>query len=168
MRHLFGFCAVLLLCGLAWGQDGSLPLGAYSQPFTPRVATPIASPQELVTPFLALDTPTLATGASNATLSSPSLHVNQPLWYSPGVQFDPTIYESSASPAPVSSTASTSPEPRGFQVGAATFQSSYGVARLMGNRPGPKTRHIYTNADVARVNDATGTIKLGSRLARAN
>jgi hypothetical protein len=167
MRHLFGFCAVLLLCGLAWGQDQSLPLGAYSQPFVPRVATPIASPQELVTPFLALDTPTLATGASNATTSSFSLHVNQPLWYSPGVQFDPTIYESSASPAPVSSAASTLPEPRGF-VGAAIFQSSYGVARLMGNRPGPKTRHVYTNADVARVNDATGAIKLGGRLARLN
>jgi hypothetical protein len=161
MRQLVGFCAVLLLSGLALGQDDSLPLGAFAQPFAPRLATPSASPQELVTPSLALDSPSLATGASNATTSSPSVHFYQPLWYSPGVQFDPTIYESSAPQAQVSSGASTPPEPHRFELGAATFQSSYGVARLMGNGPRGKTRRNYTNADVARVNDANGAIKLG-------
>lgn len=172
MRQLFSVC-VLLFCGLAWGQNEWVPPGTYAQPSALRVATPSASPEALATPFLTLDSPALAAGASisganSATASS--AHFNRPLWYAPGTQYNWPSSESPASAAPtqVGSRAATAGAPHGFEFGAATFQSSYGAAQLAANRSRQKAGRVYTNPDVARLSDATGIIKYGGKVEHLN
>ncbi len=52
-----------------------------------------------------------------------------------------------------------------FNSGAARFQGSYGVAQLMGNQLRRKATRVYTNPDVARLNDSNGVIRYGGKLA---
>src|SRR4051812_34890621 len=95
MRQLFAVGIMFALCGLASGQNSPATPGTFAQPFAPRISTPSASPDALVTPTLTLDAPALAVGASatmNATASG--AYVNQPLWYEPGVQIIAQDYES--------------------------------------------------------------------------
>jgi len=44
----------------------------------------------------------------------------------------------------------------------------YGVAQLAGIGPRKKATRVYTNPDVAAVNDANGTIKFRGKLEHAN
>ncbi len=164
MYKLSAFCTLLLLCGLASGQTRWVPPGTYSEPFAPRLATPTAPPQALATPFLTLDSPSLVAGASNETMNDAtgsSVHFNQPVWYAPGVQLSPAVAQLSVSPgqAQVSSRNMASRESHGIELGAARFQSSYGAAQLAGNRPGRKASRVFTNPDVARVNETNGMIR---------
>jgi hypothetical protein len=173
MRQLTIFCVLLLWAGLAASQDDWVPPGTYAQPFAPRIATPSALPQALMTPSLALDSPSLSVGASTGTPSSaagPGVHFNRPLWYAPGVQLNQPIDGSSTSPAraQIASGVATSPERRGFEFGVATFQSSYGVARLMAQNARRKASRLYTNPDVARVNDNNGIVRYGGKTAQVN
>jgi hypothetical protein len=168
MYKLSGFCTLLLLCGLASGQTAWVPPGTYAEPFAPRIATPIAPPQALATPFLTFGSPPLVAGASNETLSDAtgsSVHFNQPLWYAPGEQLNPPVSQLPVSPgqAQVSSRAAASGESHGIELGAARFQSGYGAAQLAANRPERKASRVYTNPDVARVNDTNGTISFGGK-----
>jgi len=48
------------------------------------------------------------------------------------------------------------------------FQSSYGVAQLAGTIARAKAKRIYTNQDVASVNDTNGLIKFHGKLEHAN
>ncbi|MGH9546075.1 MAG: hypothetical protein ACRD23_12775 [Terriglobales bacterium] len=168
MYKLSAFCTLLLLCGLASGQTRWVPPGTYSEPFAPRLATPTAPPQALVTPFLALDSPSLVAGASNGTMNDvtgSSLHFNQPSWYAPGVELNLPGSQLPVSPgqAQVSSRNIASRKNPGIELGAARFQSSYGAAQLVANRPGRKANRVFTNPDVARVNDANGMIRFGGK-----
>jgi hypothetical protein len=53
-------------------------------------------------------------------------------------------------------------------LGAATFQSDYGVAQLAGIGPHKKATRRYTNSDVAAVNETNGTIKFRGKLEHVN
>jgi hypothetical protein len=169
MRQLFALWVVLCWCGVASSQDGWIYPGQYAQPSAPRVSTPVASAAALATPFLALDTPPPVVGASNATLKSPNgspVYFNQPLWYEPGVQYSPPTQGSSVPAA--QTTAAFSVERDGIELGAATSQMDYGVAQLAGIAPRKKATKVYTNPDVAAVNDANGTIKFRGKVERVN
>ena len=100
MRQLFALPVLLFCCGLASAQDAWTPPGQYAEPSAPRLSTPVASPGALPTPFLTLDTPPLAVGASNSTLENATgspVYYNQPLLYQPGVQYNSAIPVSSSS-----------------------------------------------------------------------
>ncbi len=178
MRPLTGFWMVLLMSGLAAGQADWTPPGTYAQPFIPRTATPSASFDSVMTPSLTLDSPSPVVGATNATAGNvagagnstssvvttgQSVYYNQPLWYAPGVQPYEGM-EEFTSPA----TAVSRPAPGGFEFGAATFQSSYGVARLMAENGRRKAMRVYTNPDVARVNDNNGMVRYRGKTEQVN
>jgi hypothetical protein len=157
MRQLFGLLVLICGCAFAAAQSDQFLPGNYAQPFAPRLATPSASPEALATPSLTLDTPHLSVGASTGTQST-AIHVNQPLWYAPGVQFSAAV------------TTSAAPTASGdeIELGAAMFQSSYGVAQLASTISRGRAKKVYTNQDVASVNDTNGMIKFRGRLEHAN
>jgi hypothetical protein len=166
MRQLVTLLVLVCGCIFAVAQsDQSFP-GTYAQPFSPRLTTPSASPEALPTPSLTLDTPPLTVGASNSTLSETDLpvYVNQPLWYAPGVRFNSPVQEPSASAASITATVSGN----GIELGAAMFQSSYGVAQLAASISRTKAKKVYTNQDVASVNDTNGLIKFRGKQEHAN
>jgi hypothetical protein len=166
MRQLVGLLVVICGCGFAAAQNDQVLPGAYAQPFAPRLATPSASPEALATPTLTLHTPHLTVGASTGTLSAAGspVYVNQPVWYEPGARFTAPVDEPSASAAPT-----TAGVPgRGIELGAAMFQSSYGVAQLASTISRGKAKRVYTNQDVASVNDSNGLIKFHGQLEHAN
>jgi hypothetical protein len=171
MRQLFAVGIMFALCGLASGQNSPVTPGTFGQPFAPRISTPSASPDALVTPTLTLDTPVLAVGASatmNATGAS-GAYVNQPLWYEPGVQISAQDYESPLGVSPASEAknnfaAGSATPAAAFNSGAATFESSIGAAQLM-TKPGRKATRTYTNPDVSQVNGTKGTVKYAGKLA---
>ena len=179
MRSLSGFWMMLLLSGLAAAQADWNPPGNYAEPFVPRLATPSASFGAVMTPTLSLDSPPLVVGASDATAGNVAgagnttssvvttgqpVYFNRPLWYAPGVQPYEGVEEFS-SPA---QTAASTPAPGGFEFGAATFQSSYGVARLMAENARRKAIRVYTNPDVARVNDNNGLVRYRGKTEQVN
>jgi hypothetical protein len=179
MRQLTGFWMVLLLSTLAAGQADLIPPGTYAQPFIPRIVTPLVSPESVITPSLSLGSPSPEVGATNATAGNVAgagnttssvvtlgqpVHYNQPLWYAPGSLVNQAV-EASVSPAPA---AARRHESHGFEFGAATFQSSYGVARLMAEKARRKASRAYLNPDVARVNDNNGMVKYRGKAAQIN
>jgi hypothetical protein len=165
MRQLVGLLVVICGCGFAAAQNDQVLPGAYAQPFAPRLATPSASPEALATPTLTLHTPHLTVGASTGTLSAAGspVYVNQPVWYEPGARFT-ALDEPSASAAPITAGVAG----RGIELGAAMFQSSYGVAQLASTISRGKAKRVYTNQDVASVNDSNGLIKFHGQLEHAN
>jgi hypothetical protein len=171
MHQLFAVGIMFALCGLVSGQNSTATPGTFGQPFAPRISTPSASPDALVTPTLTLDTPALAVGASatmNATGAS-GAYVNQPLWYEPGVQISAQEYESPFGVLPASEAknnfaAGSATPAAAFNSGAATFESSIGAAQLM-TKPGRKATRTYTNPDVRQVNGTNGTVKYAGKLA---
>jgi hypothetical protein len=169
MRQLSALGVLLSCCGLVSAQDAWIHPGQYAQPSVPRVSTPVASPGALATPLLALDTPSLTVGATDSTLENATdspVYFNQPLRYEPGVPYNPPAQGSSVSSAQTSPAFSS--ERLGIELGAATFQSDYGVTQLVGIGPRRKATKVYTNPDVAAVNDANGTIKFRGKLEHVN
>lgn len=166
MRQLSALCWLLLCCGLAFGQDQWIPPGTYSEPFSPRIATPAARAEALITPSLTLNSPSPVSGASSYTGSATGSSVvfNQTAFYDPGAQLSSPFYESSKATASDAS-AAASPGLRPLDLGAATFESSYGVAQLARNQVRRKAVRVYTNPDVARLNDTNGMIRYGGKLA---
>ncbi len=164
MRQLSALCWLLLCCGLAFGQEQWVPPGTYSAPFAPRLATPAAPAEALITPSLTFDSPSPVVGASSYTGSptGSSVVFNQPVSYDPGIQFS-SPFRQSSSATPEESAAKSGAGI--FNSGAARFQGSYGVAQLMGNQVRRKAARVYTNPDVARLNDTNGMIRYGGKLA---
>jgi hypothetical protein len=166
MRQLFALGLVLLCCGSAFAQDAWTYPGQYAEPSAPRLSTPTAYPGALPTPILTLDAPPLAVGATNSTLENATgspVYYNQPLMYEPGVRYVQASSVPSAQPFPAASG-----EKRGIDLGAATSQMDYGVAQLAGISPRKKAKRVYTNPDVAGVNEATNTIKFRGKVERVN
>jgi hypothetical protein len=166
MRQLLVLPVILLWCGFAFAQNAWILPGQYAEPSAPRVSTPIASAEALPTPFLTLDTPPLAVGASNGTLESATgspVYVNQPEVYDPRAPLNRPAQEVSTLQATVVPVG-----PHGIDLGGASFQSDYGVAQLVSIAPRRKATKVYTNADMAALNDANGTIRYGGKLAHLN
>jgi len=249
MRQLIPVWVVLLSCGLAMSQGDWTPLGNYAQPFVSRISTPSAAPGSIPPPFLSLKSPSLTAGATNATAgnvagaatstlsivsSGSGVQFNQPLWYGPGVKFDPqaayaepfvsristpsaapgsipppflslespsltagatnatagnvagaatstlSIVSSGSgmqfnpeaygsSPSQVQVQAGPSREGREFELGAATFQSNYAVAQLAAiSGAQGKGRRVYTNSDIAQVNDSNRSIQYTGKMEGVN
>jgi hypothetical protein len=166
MRQIFALWIVLSCSGFACAQDAGMYPGQYAEPSAPRLSTPVASPGALPTPVLTLDTPPLTVGATNSTLESPTgspVYYNQPLMYEPGLQYVQAASVPSAQSFPAAAGGR-----RGIELGAAASQMDYGVAQLAGIGPRKKAKKVYTNPDVAGVNETNGTIKFRGKLERVN
>ena len=96
-------------CAVDWlsAQEKWVPPGTYSEPFAPRLATPAAPAEALITPSLTFDSPSPVVGASSYTGSptGSSVVFNQPVSYDPGIQFSSPFYPSSNATAPEESAA---------------------------------------------------------------
>ena len=163
-------CAMLLcFCGVAVGQatimagtasNWAPAYGVYMAPFVPLVTTPevtlsTASPAPV---GASSSTFGLVAGATNATLSSefigePPVGVYTPLvWYGSTAQPEvgptgPPAYE-------------RKPKEQAFDFIAGARESRESVTRLMGEAgPSRKASRIYSNQDIDRMNETTGTVK---------
>jgi hypothetical protein len=144
MRQLLVISTIFLTAGLAAAQatvvsgyasNWRLAPGAYAEPFVPLVTTPSVS----------LNSPPV-----------PATPFARPMWYAPAA---PMVEVQ----VPAANSQSAPQEP-GFRFGAARFQSSYGAAQLAppshGNNAGVK---IYTNQNIAPLNQNLGTVKYGDK-----
>jgi hypothetical protein len=160
---------LLVFCGMAVGQATMIggtasnwapAYGVYLAPFVPLVTTPevtlsTASPAPV---GASSSTFGLVAGATNATLSSefigePPVGVYTPLnWYGPTAQPEvptagPRAYERKSKEQP-------------FDFIAGMRESRESVARLMGEAGAArKASHSYSNEDIDRMNETTGTVK---------
>jgi hypothetical protein len=89
-----------------------------------------------------------------------SYSVETPL-LSPGAEFFPTGSEQDSRPA--------ESQNRALDLGAATFQSDYGVAQLAADS-GPRSHAVktYTNDDLVRLQQNTGEVKFGDKSEHLN
>jgi hypothetical protein len=160
---------LLVFCGMAVGQATMIggtasnwapAYGVYLAPFAPLVTTPevtlsTASPAPVGASSATFG---LVAGATNATLSSefigePPVGVYTPLnWYGPTAQPEvptagPRAYERKSKEQP-------------FDFIAGMRESRESVARLMGEAGAArKASHSYSNEDIDRMNESTGTVK---------
>jgi hypothetical protein len=155
-------CAVLLISGFSMVQaNGQVtvmggyastwvaPPGAYAVPLLPLV----------VTPSIEFAPPTLEVGASTATAgnragaTASDLTVETPSPYSriipllaPGITFSSQTRDEGSGTA--------QSQNGSLDLGAATFQSDYGVAQLARNLgPHPHAAKTYTNDDLNRLRE---------------
>jgi hypothetical protein len=171
MRRIFIFSCVifsgliLLLPALAAAQVTvtSGYASVWTRPPGPTPFVPLVT-----TPSMALGSAPLQVGASNATAGNVAGAANATLSIDtsgPGATFAPPVwYGQATSPEPAQQTGSAeSAGPQieqGFQFGVVTFESSYGVARLAAKqRQLEPAKHIYTNDDIARLDEASGIVK---------
>jgi hypothetical protein len=176
MRKLSVLCLLLLLSGLAAAQNTIIggtasnwvpAYGVYAGPFVPLVTTPSVTLTTVSPSPVGASNATWGNvaGATNATLSSefvadPPVGVyTQPAWYGP-------------------SAAAEVGEPmhghmHGQQEhGSATFiagpsEGTWSVAQLLaGSAPTRKASRTYTNQDVDRANQGTGTVKYRGKTER--
>ncbi len=146
MRNVICLCGALLISGLAFGQatvvagyasDWRVAPGTYAVPFVPLVNTPSIS----------LESPAF-----------PNQPFAQTVWYGGGPE--------ASSETGIRFGSSPADSQRLFHFGAATSQSSYGVARLAQesrSRPSQKAVKLYTNADVEKFAQEPGTIAHGNK-----
>jgi hypothetical protein len=175
MRQIFIFsrltfcCLILLLPAMATAQlrmtfdYGSVvpPPGQYSMSFVPLMTTPnIALGSAPLQVGASNATTGNLTGAPNATLSvhnsGASAKLAPRVWYGQARSFEPAQEVCCTESA-------DSRIQQGFKSGAATFEDTYGVARLAAKERllGRPTR-VYTNADIARLAEANGTVVLAA------
>ena len=138
--------------------------GVYLAPFVPLVTTPEVTLSTVSPAAVGASNSSfgLVAGATNATLSSefigePPVGVYTSLnWYGPTAQPEvglagPRAYERKGKEQP-------------FDFIAGMRESRESVARLMGEaRPARKASHSYSNQDIDRMNETTGTVKYGGK-----
>ena len=140
MRTLLLFSTILVACGLASGQVTVIAGHAGT------MAVPADGNSGLFVPLVT--TPSIS-------LDSPPL---------PVTPFPQPVWRSSSETGTNEAASATRAEEPGFQFGAARFESSYGAAELAnGARINPKEARLYTNEDVAALNQNLGTVKYGSK-----
>jgi len=163
-------CAILLcFCGVAVGQatiiggtasNWAPAYGVYLAPFVPLVTTPEVTLSTVSPTAVGASSSTfgMVAGATNATLSSefigePPVGVYTALqWYGASAQPEagpsaPRAYE-------------RKPKEQAFDFIAGARESRESVARLMGEAgPARKASHSYSNQDIDRMNETTGTVK---------
>jgi len=173
MRQTITFGIVLLLCGFAAGQAVVYPSGVagWATPgmvdhsFVPLISTP--SVQLGATPFAPAGasnaTPGNVAGASNSTLSIVSTAGGavfaQPMWYGSNGTDMPSAGNAAETSATTGSVAAQSGL---FQTGAAVFQDSYSVIQL-GARAKRQTSRVYTNQDIARIQQLQAVVRFGDK-----
>jgi hypothetical protein len=146
MRLTITVLSVLLLADLAAGQVTVISgyarywvpaPGAYAAPFVPLVNTPSVSLDNPPAPFA---------GGSPASSGQPG-------------QME------AASPSAGPTTASRREGENGhIKLGAATFQSDYGLGQLAASsRKARPAAHIYTNQDVETLNRSNGEVSYGNK-----
>ena len=175
MRQLTIFCMAMMLPALTAGQATVIsgyaqnwaPPGVYAEPFVPLLSTPSISFENVSPSPVGASNATAGNvaGATNATLSAlPAEPVEQ---FPPPVMFGPSNL-SIESPSEAESRVETasrgeaapSAETRPVELGAASFQDSYGVAQLAaGLRARQGAKRLYSNLDIERVNQMTGMVK---------
>jgi hypothetical protein len=153
-------CAALSISGFSMAQVNGqatviggyastwvAPPGAYAIPLMPLVTTPSI---ELAPPTLEVGTSNATAGnrvgatASDLAVETPSPDSRTAPILAPGLRFSSPTREEGPG---------TGPSQNGFlDLGAATFQSDYGVAQLARNvGPHPRAAKTYTNDDLDRL-----------------
>jgi len=164
-------CLLLLTSSCALAQTSFevdhadwTPPGSYAAPSPLLVVTPTMTPEMAPTPLLSLGTVLLKTGASNATegnvAGASAFVAGQDLtgsaefatqnWYGPAVTTVPFFGPE------MGSTESLAPD-TGFDFGIAQFEFSRGAKQEM-TRPASHAKRVYTETDVARMNEASGVV----------
>ena len=169
MRLVSVFCLLLLLCGFALGQATIIggaastwapAYGVYLAPFVPLVTTPEVSLSTVSPAAVGASNATfgLVAGATNGTLSSefvaepPAGVYTQPNWYGPSLA--PTL-----PPHPMRQPRHTEKEQQ-FDFIAQSREGGENIVQMIaGAGPVKKAARTYTNQDVDRVNQSTGTVK---------
>ncbi len=176
MRQLSVLCLFLLLCGFAAAQATYIggtasnwvpAYGVYAAPYVPLVTTPSVTLSTVSPSPVGASNATWGNvaGATNATLSrefigEPPVGVfTKPVWYGPSaaVEVGEPMHEYMHGQK---------------EHGAATFIAgpsgdSWSVAQLMtGSAPGRRASRTYTNQDVDRMNQGTGTVKYRGKTER--
>jgi len=165
MRLVKVLCLVLLFSGLAAAQVSVIggtasywsPYGIYGVPIVPLVNTPSVTLATVSPSGAGASNATfgLVAGATNSTLSdefvaSPPVGVySQPVWYGPS-----EAPEIAARPAREGGRKHEAPQfdfISSGNLGAAQLMASAGPARKAGR--------TYTNSDIDRINQTTGTVK---------
>jgi hypothetical protein len=169
MRSLTILCLVLLISAFAVGQAvvgghaTSGPVyGFYAGPFVPRIVTPSVSLSTVSPNPVGATNATYGNvaGATNSTLSivsPPPVGVfTQPVFYDESTEAAPMAYMQNPS-APAYSHEGMA---RYLDYGVATFDSEISAAQLMAPKGSwKKASRTYTNADLDRLNQSTGTVK---------
>jgi len=170
MRLLSVLCMLVLLSGLAAAQATVIggtasnwvpAYGVYAAPYVPVVTTPSVTLSTVSPSSVGASNATfgLVAGATNSTLSSefvgePPVGVyTQPVWYGPSVGVE-------VGGGPMHGHMHGQREQASFDFVATSWESSASVARLAAAAgPARKATRTYTNQDVDRVNQSTGTVK---------
>lgn len=100
--------------------------------------------------------------ATNGVYSGPIV----PLVRTPSITLEPTILQAPTNDAAVDNNVtptSSSYKSGSFDFGAARSEDSYGAAELKSRFHSQKAAKVYTNQDVAKVNDTNGLVKFGNK-----
>jgi hypothetical protein len=98
--------------------------------------------------------------ASTGVYSTPMV----PLVNTPSLTLGAISWQSQAGDADTEVNAtSSSRKSAGFDFGAALSQDSYGAAELASQFHPAKAAKVYTNQDVAQVNDTNGLVRFGNK-----
>jgi hypothetical protein len=164
-------CGLLLVPACALAQASFQPdhrqwtaPGTYAGPVQPLVSTPVTSSERVPTPLISLDPVFLTAGASNATAGNQAGATNstagQDLSAAP-------IFATQAwyGPATPNSEVQAETENTDFfpsmstpELGIAQFEFSHGAKQVM-VKPRSHAQRAFTEADVARMNDANGLVR---------
>jgi hypothetical protein len=86
-----------------------------------------------------------------------------PLVTTPSISLGATSLRTETGDAAAASATSSSAKPETLDLGAARSQDSYGAAELKSWSHPRKAVKVYTNQDVAEVNDTNGLVKFGNK-----
>jgi hypothetical protein len=91
-----------------------------------------------------------------------------PLVTTPSITLEPTSLQTGADSSPNSNldSARSPNQSSRFDLGAARSQDNYGAAELASRFHPAKAAKVYTNQDVAQVNDTNGLVKFGNKTER--
>jgi hypothetical protein len=177
MRGITIFCLVLLLSGFAVAQatviggyanNWPTAYGVYAIPFVPRVTTPSVALETVSPSAVGASNATFGNvaGATNATLSivnaPPAGVFTTPVWYGPEAAppAAPPVIVSTGGHMRMRMEKHEHRHHRSAEIGPAPYESTVGAATLLaGAGPAKKASKTYTNEDIERFNQATGTVK---------
>jgi hypothetical protein len=169
MRQLSVPCLLLLLCGFATAQATIIggtasnwvpAYGVYAAPYVPLVTTPSVTLSTVSPSPVGASNATWGNvaGATNATLSNefiaePPVGVfTKPTWYGPSAAVEVG--------GPMHGHMHGQREQGGSEFVEGISEGTWSVAQMMtGSAPVRKASRTYTNQDVDRMNQGTGTVK---------
>lgn len=174
MRSILVLCGLLLLCGFAFGQATVIggtasnwvpAYGVYAAPYVPLITTPSVTLSTVSPAAVGASNATWGNvaGATNATLSEefvgePPVGVyTQPVWYGPSASWEgPSL----GGYAHAMREHKREGHEQAFDFVAASRESTESVATLRSaSGAGRKASRTYTNQDIDRFNQNTGTVK---------